>query len=157
MLVLRVFSRTENITSTELRLEYALEGTTNFVAWKIHMEAVLDDNRLLDYIKTNLVKPPVVDAQDLSQWKNNVAKVRRIVWEGVRDTIVSNLHGKETPFAMWKTLTDLFENKNEHRNLALKYKLHIIKMQKNDTILQYLRTFTQFSDELGRVGIIVPE
>ena len=41
------------MTSTELRLKYALEYTANFVAWNICLEAVLDDNRLLDYIKSN--------------------------------------------------------------------------------------------------------
>ena len=29
-----------------LRLEYALEGSSNYIAWKDRMEAVLDDNGL---------------------------------------------------------------------------------------------------------------
>ena len=45
-----------------LRLEYYLEGIKNFVAWKIHMEEVLDDNGLLEYIKTHVAKPPTSDA-----------------------------------------------------------------------------------------------
>lgn len=40
-----------------LRLEYALEGTSNFVAWKDWMEAVLDDNGLLEYIKIDVEIP----------------------------------------------------------------------------------------------------
>jgi len=71
------------MTSTGLRLEYALEGTTNFVAWKIHMELVLDDNWLLDYMKIVVVKPLEIDAQDLAQWKKDVAKARRIILEEV--------------------------------------------------------------------------
>ena len=39
-----------------LRLEYALEGTSNFIVWKDRMEAVLDENGLLEYIKTYVVK-----------------------------------------------------------------------------------------------------
>ena len=49
-----------------LRLEYALEGTSNFVAWKHHMEAILDDNGLLEYVKTNIPSPPTTDVQDLA-------------------------------------------------------------------------------------------
>ena len=49
-----------------LRLEYALEGTFNFVAWKDHMEAVLDENVLLEYIKTNISKPSKYDANNLA-------------------------------------------------------------------------------------------
>lgn len=50
-----------------LRLEYALQGTSNFVALKDHMEMVLDENVLLEYIKTYVAKPPDSDAQNLSQ------------------------------------------------------------------------------------------
>lgn len=81
--MLQAFSSTEKMTSTGLRLEYALEGTTNFVAWKIHMELVLDDNWLLDYMKIVVVKPLEIDAQDLAQWKKDVAKARRIILEEV--------------------------------------------------------------------------
>jgi len=45
-----------------------------------------------------------------------------------------SLHGKETPYAMWKALIDLFQNKNDHMKLALKEKLRKIKMEKGDTI-----------------------
>lgn len=33
-----------------LRLEYALDGNLNYIAWKDHMEAVLEDNGLNDFI-----------------------------------------------------------------------------------------------------------
>jgi len=94
------------------------------------MEAMLDENGMLEYVKTEIAKPSQSDAQQLAQWKKDVAKTRRIILKGVRDHVVSNLHGKETPFAMWKALTELFENNIDHRKLALKDKLRNIKMQK---------------------------
>lgn len=75
--------------------------------------------------------------------------------EGVQDHIVTTHHGKETPYAMWQALTNMFQNSNNHRKLALKDKLRNIKMQKNDTIQQYLIMFTQVCDELLGVGVIV--
>ena len=39
-----------------LRLEYAFEGNANFIAWKDHMEAVLDENGLLEYINMHVAK-----------------------------------------------------------------------------------------------------
>ena len=47
------------------------------------MEVVLDENGMLDYIKTNVVNPPTSDTQDLVQWKKDVAKARRIILNGV--------------------------------------------------------------------------
>jgi hypothetical protein len=84
-----------------------------------------------------------------------VEKARRILLEGVRDHIVSNLHGKATPYAMWKDLTDLFQNNNDHRKFVLKDKLRKIKMEKGDSIPKYLTKFIQCWDELGSVGIKV--
>jgi len=33
-----------------LRLEYALEGSLNYIAWKDRMEVVLEDNGLKDFV-----------------------------------------------------------------------------------------------------------
>ena len=73
--------------------------------------------------------------------------------EGVRDHIVSSLHGEATPYAMWKALTDLFQRSSDHRKLELKDKLRKIKMEKGDTISKYLTKFFQFLDELGSIEI----
>ena len=77
--------------------------------------------------------------------------------EGVKDHIVSSLHGKATPFLMWKALTDLFQRISDQRKLALKDKLRKIKMEKGDSIPKYLTKFVHCRDELGSVGIIVDD
>ena len=34
-----------------LRLEYDLEGSSNYIAWKVGMEVVLDENGLKEFIE----------------------------------------------------------------------------------------------------------
>ena len=87
------------------------------------MEAVLEYNGLKEFIERDVPKPTLIDPTVLDAWKNKVARARRIMLERVRDHIVSSLHGKATPFSMWKDLTDLFKSSRDHRKLALKYKL----------------------------------
>ena len=77
------------------------------------MEALLEDNGLKDFIDQEVPKPATSNATELAEWKKCVARARRILLEGVRDHIVSSLHGKETPFSMWKTLKDLYQNSND--------------------------------------------
>ena len=77
--------------------------------------------------------------------------------EGVGDHIVSSLHGKVTPYEMWKSLIYLFLSSSDHRKLALKDKLRKIKMEKGNTIPVYLTKFLQCQDELGSVGIIIAD
>ena len=119
-----------------LRLEYALDGSSNYIAWKDRMEAMLEDNGLKEFIDQGIPMPPESDTQDLAELKNCVEKVRRIILEGLRDHILLSLHGKEAPYLMWKALTDLFQNSSDHRKSALKDTLKKIKMEKGDSILK---------------------
>ena len=66
-----------------LRLEYALEGSSIYIAWKDRMEGVLEDNGLKEFIDNDILKPAAVDAQLLDAWQKKVAKARRILLEGV--------------------------------------------------------------------------
>ena len=72
------------------------------------MEAVLKDNGLKEFIDSDVPKPTSTNVALLDAWKNKVAKMRRILLEGVRDHIVSRIHRKATPFSMWKALMDIF-------------------------------------------------
>ena len=138
-----------------LRLEYALEGSSNYIAWKDRMEAVLDDNGLKEFIEAEVPKP--TDAAQVEAWQKKTTKCRRILLEGVKDHIVSSLHGKASPYLMWKTLTDLFQSKSDQRKLALKDKLRNIKCENGDSMPKYLTKFTQCRDELGSVGVTVDD
>ena len=66
-----------------LRLDYALEGSSNYIAWKDRMEAVLEDNGLKDYIDRDVPKLDVTDTANIDAWQKKVEKVRRILLEGV--------------------------------------------------------------------------
>ena len=118
-----------------MRLDYALEGRSNYISWKDRMHLVLEDNGLKEFINNDVPKPIVTYATNLVALQKKVAKARRILLEGVQDHIVSSLHGKSTPYAMWKALTDPFRSNNDHRNLALKHKLRKINMEKGDSML----------------------
>ena len=138
-----------------LRLEYALEGSSNYVAWKDRMEALLEDNGLKEFVDMDVQNP--TDPAEVEAWQKKMVKCQRILLEGVKDHIVSSLHGKASPYLMWKALTDLFQSKSDQRKLALKDKLRSIKMEKGDSIAKYLTKFTQCRDELGSVGVTVDE
>ena len=91
-----------------LRLKFSLKGNENYITWKDRMEAVLEDNRLKEFIDFYIPNSTATDAQLLDAWWKKVEKARRILLEGVRDHIVSSIHGKETPYVMWKALKYFF-------------------------------------------------
>ena len=57
-----------------LRLEYALEGSSNYISWKDRMEAVLEDNGLKEFIDAKIPKPGSSDAAALDAWQKKTAK-----------------------------------------------------------------------------------
>ena len=58
-------------------MEYALEGSSNYIAWKDRMETVLEYNGLKEFIDSDVPKPGSSDAALLDTWKRKVAKI----WE----------------------------------------------------------------------------
>lgn len=96
------------MTFNGIRLEYALEGNSNFIDSKDHVEEVFDENGLVEFIERDVTKPTESYAQNLAHWKKVVTNLWIIILEGVQDHIVSNLHGKENPYGMWWALTNLF-------------------------------------------------
>ena len=98
-----------------LRLEYSLKGISNYISSKERMEAVLEDNGMKEFIDNDVRKPASTDAALLDARQKKVAKARRILLEGVGYHIFSSLHGKASPYVMWKALMDLFQSNNDHR------------------------------------------
>ena len=96
-----------------LRLEYVLEGSSNYITWKDRMEVVLDDNGLKEVIDAKIPKLASRDAAALDACRKKTTKCQRILLEGVKDHIVSSLHGKASPFLMWKALTKFFQSKSD--------------------------------------------
>ena len=71
----------------------------------------MDDNGLKDFIEADVPKP--TDAAQVDAWQKKTAKCRRILLEGMKDHIVYSLHGKASPYLMWKALTYLFQSKSD--------------------------------------------
>jgi len=90
-----------------LRLEYALKGSSNYISWKDRMEVVLYDNGLKEFIDAEVLKP--TDAAQVEAWQKKTSKCQRILLEGVKDHILSSLHGKDSPYLMWKALKIYFK------------------------------------------------
>ena len=64
-----------------LQLEYALEGSSNYIAWKDRMEVVLEDNGLKEFIDSDVPKPTSTDVALLDAWQKKVARAGGLCWK----------------------------------------------------------------------------
>eukprot|EP00253_Pinus_taeda_P026851 PITA_26851 len=80
-----------------LGLEYALEGNSNYIAWKDRMQAALEDNELKELIDIDIPKP--TDAEALAHCRKCVAKARRIILKDfeiiLSQTSMDSANGRE--------------------------------------------------------------
>eukprot|EP00253_Pinus_taeda_P020920 PITA_20920 len=60
---------------TGLRLEYVLDGSSNYIAWKDSMEVVLEDNGIKDYIVQDVPKPSDATQRKLAL-KDTLRKIK---------------------------------------------------------------------------------
>ena len=64
-----------------LRLEYALKGSSNYIAWKDRMEAVLDDNGLKEFIDAEFQNLLLAMLLHLRHGKRRQQNVEGFYWK----------------------------------------------------------------------------
>jgi hypothetical protein len=89
---------------------------------------------------------------ELVIWNKGEAKAKSLILDGIKDHVVPQLSRKAKAKYMWKALSDLYQNKNENRVMALRKQLHGTKMAKGEVVIPYLTKITQIKYELATVG-----
>ncbi len=141
--------------AASIRFDYRLEGVCNFLQWKVRISVVLKENKIWPCVSAASVPP--VDPVALDVYEVREAKAQRIILDGVKDALIPHLAEKKTAFEMWETLKNLYEAKNENRKMALKDKLHAIKMTKGENVVSFLTRLSKVKDELSAVGEVISD
>lgn len=128
---------------------------SSYLQWKVRLTAILKENKIWHYVSTIVpipIDPIVLDLHDVKE-----AKPQRIIIDGIKDHLILRLAERKTAKEMWDTLQNLYEAKNENRKMALRDRLHSVKMEKDESVSTYLTRLAQVKDELATVGEVVPE
>ena len=70
-------------------------------------------------------------------------RVRLIILDGVKDSLIPHLFEKNIEHEMWMHLQNLFQKKNENRVLVLEDKLKSTRMIKGEGVTSYLTRLYQ--------------
>ena len=95
------------MATVELHDHDRLDGASNYVIWKARMSFLLDEFALKAYIDNVVVVPR--DADLLKEYRKEMARVKRLIVDGVRDHVVSHIAGKDTAKQMWDALATLYQ------------------------------------------------
>ena len=81
-----------------LHYEDRLEGLSNYTPWKERIKLVLQVNRIWDFAKKEIKKP--IDPKELYIWEDLDTKARLIILDGVKDSLIPHLSGKNNAHEM---------------------------------------------------------
>ena len=105
----------------------------------------------LDSFVTSVIKEPSRNS-GRTNYKKNQAKEKRIIYESVKDNLMSMITPLKTTKKCFDTLMDIYENKAPTQKRDLKNKLCNMNMEKDDTVASFFTNIAQGSTSKNQCG-----
>ena len=131
------------------------EGTSNFNTWKVRVFNILEEHDL-DSSVTYVIEEPTSNA-GRTNYKKNQAKEKWIIYDSVKDNLMSVITPLKTEKEFFDTLTNLYEKKAPNQKRDLKNKLRSMKMEKDETVEYFFTNISQVRDQLENIGVETDE
>jgi hypothetical protein len=95
-------------SSISVRAKNRLEGAANFNVWKLWITNILQEHDLEQYV-TTVVEEPATNA-GRAVFRKNQEKAKQIIFDSVKDSIMSAMTSLMTAKDYMDTLVNLYEN-----------------------------------------------
>ena len=92
-----------------IQVEDGLDGSSNFNNWKAGVMVILEENDIDHYVTTVVAKPTTNVGRTV--FKRNQVKARRIIYDSVKEHIMSVITPLKTAKECFNTLVKLYEAK----------------------------------------------
>ena len=98
------------MASISVRPEDRLEGTSNFNTWKSRVINIFEEHDHNSFV-TIVIEEPTTNERRIN-YKKNQAKEKRIIYDSVKDNLMSVITALNTAKECFDTLVNLYENKS---------------------------------------------
>ena len=115
------------MTSISIKPEDRLEGATNFNVWKARVLNIMEEYDLDSFVTS--VEEPTTNAGRFA-FKKNQVKAMRIIFDLVKDNIMTVLTPLKTTKECFDTLANLYETKAPNQKRVLKKQLQLSRWRK---------------------------
>jgi hypothetical protein len=100
-----------------LKFEDRLDGTSNFLSWKVRVTLLLEENDLYDIVKD--VVPSPTDPRQLATHKKKEVKTKRMIMGVVKDHLIPHISKKKMAKEMFDALVSLYQSGNINKKMIL--------------------------------------
>ena len=138
------------MASHGLRDQDKLDSMSNFVIWRARILTVLDEYDIKDHVENVLAVP--VDPDPLKKFKENQARAKSLIMDGVKDHVVPHIARKNTANEMWTALEMMYHGNSAQRKMLLENQMRLFQMQKCEEIDPFIFRLQTIGDQLIAMG-----
>ena len=109
----------------------------NFEMWKLKIEDLLVDQE--QWITATPRTKPMGTSND--DWEKLDMKSQSNIWLCHADSTLMNVSGEDTAKTLWDKLGNLYQPKPMVNKLFLRYKLYILSISDDDSVIEHLNAF----------------
>ena len=84
-------------------------------------------------------------------------KVNRIIYNYIKDHLISQVSSRNTPKEVFDALSNMFEANHINMRMTLRNQLKGMKMKKEETMQSYFSRVPQIKEKLEAIGDMVKE
>jgi hypothetical protein len=138
-----------------IKLVDKLEGVENFRAWKYRIGLFLEENELTRFVKEEVSEPN--DATGKGKHQNDIIRAKRIIANSIKDHLIPYVSLKKTVKEMFDALNRLYEGKNINWKMNLRTQLKNTRMQRGESIQEYVSKISKFKEQLEAIRDTIDE
>ena len=90
-----------------------LKGKSDYHAWKMTLDLILEENDAMDYAKGRIEEPPLnASASTQTKYKKGEVKAKKIIVDSIHKPLVAYISNLETSKEMYERLIGMFKVNN---------------------------------------------
>ena len=131
-------------SSISIQKEDRLEGSSNFVVWKMRMMNILQELDLVHFV-TSEPNERITEEEKIA-FKRRQARAKRIIFDLVKDSVMTIMTSLMSPKQCMNALTQLYEKSATTQKRFLKHQLKYLKMEKGDSVGAFCSKIAQIRE-----------
>ena len=139
------------MTSIYVWLEDRLEGTSNFNTWKERVVNIIEEHDLDSFVTTMIEETTTNVGR--TNYNKNQAKENRIIYDSVKDNLMSMITPLKTTKEFFDTQPNLYDNEALTQNRSLNKKFRNMNMGRDETVDSFFTNISQVKDQLASIGV----
>lgn len=130
---------------------------TNFPTWKVQCQMALMKDGLWGIVNGTETLPGDATAERTSKFQVRKDRALALIVLSIDTSLLYLIGDPSDPIVVWTTLCNQFQKKTWANRLALRRKLHSIRLKEGQSIHEHVKAMTELFSELAVIGDVIKD